>query len=92
MGEVKVFRVTGKFMKPNLKRSFQKEVRAIKPENAIEKIYKEFGSKHRAKRFQIKIIKVEEISLDENDQIKIIKVEEISLDENEKASITKGER
>ena len=71
MSEVKVFRVTGKFMKPNLKRNFQKEVRAIKPENAIEKIYKEFGSKHRAKRYQIKIIKVEEISVDENEKVSI---------------------
>ena len=68
MSEVKVFRVTGEFKKPNFQRSFQKEVRAIKPENAIEKIYKEFGSKHRAKRFQIKIIKVEEINLDENEK------------------------
>ena len=71
MSEVKVFRVTEKFMKPNLKRNFQKEVRAIKPENAIEKIYKEFGSKHRAKRYQIKIIKVEEISVDENEKVSI---------------------
>lgn len=62
MGEVKVFRVTGKIVKPSFQTSFQKEVRALKPEDAIERIYKEIGSKHRAKRFQIKINKVEEIS------------------------------
>ncbi|MCK4633537.1 50S ribosomal protein L18a, partial [Candidatus Bathyarchaeota archaeon] len=53
MSEVKVFRVTGKMVKPNLKTTFRKEVRALKPEDAKEKIFMELGSKHRAKRFQI---------------------------------------
>lgn len=65
MSEVKIFRVTGKIVKPNLKTAFQKEVRALKAENAKEKIYKKLGSKHRAKRFQIKILKIEEISPEE---------------------------
>lgn len=65
MSEVKVFRVTGEINKPNYKTSFRKEIRALKPEHAIEKVYKEFGSRHRAKRFQIKIVKVEEISPEE---------------------------
>lgn len=65
MSEVKIFRITGKINKPNWKTNFRKEVRALKPEDAVEKIYKELGSKHRAKRFQIKILKVEEISLEE---------------------------
>ncbi|HIE18573.1 TPA: 50S ribosomal protein L18a, partial [Candidatus Bathyarchaeota archaeon] len=33
--------------------------------DAIEELYKIFGSKHRVKRFQIKIEKVEEISAEE---------------------------
>jgi large subunit ribosomal protein LX len=65
MSEVKVFRVTGKIVKPNLKTTFQKEVRALKSQDAAEKIYMELGSKHRAKRFHIRITKIEEISLDE---------------------------
>ncbi len=65
MNEVKVFRITGELMKPNLKTIFKKEIRALKPENAVEKIYRELGSRHRAKRFQIKIIKIEEISPEE---------------------------
>jgi len=65
MSEIKVFRVTGKIDKPNWQTDFRKEVRALKPEQAVERIYKEMGSKHRAKRFQIKILKVEEIGLDE---------------------------
>lgn len=65
MSEVKVFRVTGKIRKPNFRTDFRKEVRALKPEEAVEKIYMELGSKHRVKRFQIKIEKVEEISPEE---------------------------
>jgi len=58
---MKVFRVTGEIRKPNLKTSFKKEVIALKPEHAIEKVYTELGSKHRVKRFHIKILNVEEI-------------------------------
>lgn len=65
MSEVKVFRITGKIDKPNWKTNFRKEVRALKPEDAVEKIYNEIGSKHRAKRFQIKILEVKEISPEE---------------------------
>jgi large subunit ribosomal protein LX len=62
---VKVFRVTGEIKKPNLQTSFHKEVRAVKPEDVVERIYKELGSRHRAKRFQIKIHDIKEISPDE---------------------------
>jgi len=65
MSEIKVFRITGKIDKPNWQTDFKKEVRALKPEEAVERIYKEMGSRHRAKRFQIKILKVEEIRLEE---------------------------
>ena len=58
---MKVFRVTGEIRKPNLKTSFKKEVIALKPEHAVEKVYTELGSKHRVKRFHIKILSVEEI-------------------------------
>ena len=65
MSKVKVFRVTGEINKPNLKTPFAKEVVVAKPEHAVEKVYAEIGSKHRVKRFQIKISKVEEVPLEE---------------------------
>jgi len=65
MTEVKVFQVTGEIVKPNFQTTFRKEIRALKPEDAIEKIYKDLGSKHRAKRFQIKIREVKEIGAEE---------------------------
>ena len=60
-----MFRITGEIAKPNLKTTFRKEIRAISPENAREKIYTDLGSKHRAKRFQIRILEVEEIPPEE---------------------------
>ncbi|MCJ7722267.1 50S ribosomal protein L18Ae [Candidatus Bathyarchaeota archaeon] len=65
MNEVKVFRVIGKIRKPNFQTDFRKEVRALKPEDAVEKVYMLLGSKHRVKRFQIKISKVDEIALED---------------------------
>jgi large subunit ribosomal protein LX len=59
---MKVFRVTGEIRKPNLKTPFAKEVLADKPEHAVEKAYAEIGSRHRVKRFYMKIVKVEEVS------------------------------
>lgn len=69
MSEVKVFRVSGEIKKPNFKTPFIKEVRALKPEEAVEKVYMELGSKHRAKRFHIKIAKVEEIKPEETEDL-----------------------
>ena len=65
MSEVKVFRVVGKITKPNFKTDFRKEIRALKPEQGGEQVYKEIGSRHRVKRFQIKILKVDEIRAEE---------------------------
>jgi len=62
---LRVYRVTGEIHKPNLKTSFRKEILAAKPEHAVEKVYAEFGSRHRAKRFQIKIASVEEVPPEE---------------------------
>jgi large subunit ribosomal protein LX len=76
MSEVKVFRVSGKIRKPNFQTEFRKEVRALKPEDAVEKVYMLLGSKHRVKRFQMTISKVEEIKPEE---IKDIIVKKLTL-------------
>jgi len=74
MSEVKVFRVIGKIRKPNFQTEFQKEVRALKPEDAVEKVYMELGSKHRVKRFQMTISQVEEIGPEEIEDILVKKM------------------
>jgi large subunit ribosomal protein LX len=59
---VKVFRVKGEIMKKHFFEplTFDKLVSASKEEHAVEKIYSEMGSRHRAKRNQISIQSVEE--------------------------------
>lgn len=57
--------MTGEIRKPKLVTPFAKEVLAAKPEHAVEKVYAEIGSKHRVKRFYMKILKVEEVSPEE---------------------------
>ncbi len=63
MSETKIFRVSGRIDKPGLYEpfTFNKEISAAKATHAVEKIYAEMGSRHRAKRFQIKINSIEEI-------------------------------
>ena len=63
MSEAKVFRVSGRIDKPGLYEpiTFNKEIAAAKEAHALEKIYAEMGSCHRAKRFQIKINSIEEV-------------------------------
>jgi large subunit ribosomal protein LX len=74
MSEVKVFRVSGEIRKPNFQTEFRKEVRALKPEDAVEKVYMELGSKHRVKRFQIRISQVEEIGPEEIENVIVKKM------------------
>lgn len=75
---MKVFRVTGEICKPNLATPFAKEVLAYKSEHAIEKVYAEIGSKHRVRRYHIKIANVEEVPSEqiENPILKKIVTEE----------------
>ncbi len=65
MSEVKIFRINGEIKKPNYATPFKKEILSVSDQNAVERVYKEIGSKHRVKRFQIRILKVEQISLEE---------------------------
>ncbi|MBS7657833.1 MAG: 50S ribosomal protein L18Ae [Candidatus Bathyarchaeia archaeon] len=60
LSEVKNFKVYGEIKKGKFKMPFSKLVKALKVNDALEKIYCEFGSRHKAKRFEVKIIKVEQ--------------------------------
>ncbi len=59
----KIFKVSGRIDKPLLFEPFifNKEVSAAKESHALEKIYAEMGSRHRAKRHQIVILGIEEV-------------------------------
>ncbi len=73
---VKIFRISGSFKQKKQVTSFSKEYLALTEENAIAKVFSQFGSKHRLKRNQIKIQSVQEIPKDKvTDQLieKVIK-------------------
>lgn len=65
MSEVKIYRVTGKMRIGDTWQKFTMEIRALKKEHALEKVYSDLGSRHKLKRVHIHIEKVEEISPDE---------------------------
>jgi ribosomal protein L20A (L18A) len=58
--EVKNFIITGEIKKRSMKIPFEKEIVDINKENALEKLFSELGSRHKAKRFEIKIIDIKE--------------------------------
>lgn len=60
MTGVKTYQIQGEIRKPRAILPFKKLIRALNEKEAIEKTNMLFGSKHKAKRFQIKILKVEE--------------------------------
>jgi large subunit ribosomal protein LX len=60
MDQVKMFNITGYVKKGGKKITFTKDVKALKESHALEKIYSEIGSRHKAKRFDIKVTKVQE--------------------------------
>ncbi len=60
MSEVKKFRITGEIKKGKSRIPFSVEFKALKEEHALQRVYAEMGSRHRARRFEIKIAKVQE--------------------------------
>ena len=59
---VKVYRIQGEIMKKHFFEPllFNKVVSATKEEHAVERVYAELGSRHRAKRHEITIKKITE--------------------------------
>lgn len=59
MSEVKKFRITGEIKKGQSRTPFSVEFNAMKEEDALQRLYSEMGSRHRARRFEIKIAKIQ---------------------------------
>jgi ribosomal protein L20A (L18A) len=60
MSKVRTFKIIGEIRKPTENIRFSKELRGLKQEEALERLYAELGSRHKAKRFEISITKIEE--------------------------------
>ncbi|KZX16217.1 50S ribosomal protein L18Ae [Methanobrevibacter filiformis] len=61
----KIYRVQGRFIMGDASQIFTKELKAINENDIYEKIYAEFGSKHRINKNQIKLEKIDEITIDD---------------------------
>ncbi|MFX0113628.1 MAG: 50S ribosomal protein L18Ae [Candidatus Hodarchaeota archaeon] len=59
--DVKVFLVEGSYREKNQRAMFKKEIRALQPEHAKERIYRELGSRHKLKMRDISISTIKEI-------------------------------
>ncbi|MBD3212286.1 MAG: 50S ribosomal protein L18a [Candidatus Lokiarchaeota archaeon] len=64
MSEIKIFRITGTYWKGHKKYLFRKELRALKPEDALEKALSQITSIGLFRR-QVNIEEIKEISVDE---------------------------
>ncbi len=62
MGEVKLYRITGDLRKGGENLPFKKEVKALKKEDALQHLYSDMGSRHKARRFEIRIKTIVEVS------------------------------
>jgi ribosomal protein L20A (L18A) len=58
---VKKFQIIGEVKKPLTKIPFSKTISALKLSDAIEKVMSDMGSRHKAKRFEIKIMRTEQL-------------------------------
>jgi len=67
LAEVKTFRITGEVKKPRTVIPFALELRATKEQEAIERVYTEMGSRHKARRLEIKLGKIEELKTSETE-------------------------
>jgi large subunit ribosomal protein LX len=61
MSEVKKFKITGEIKKGQTRIPFAVEINALKQEHAIQRLYTDMGSRHRARRFEISIKTVQEV-------------------------------
>ena len=67
MAEVKTFRITGEVKKPRTTIPFALELRATKKQDAIDRVYTDMGSRHKARRLEIKLEKIEELKTSETE-------------------------
>ncbi|NPA04589.1 MAG: 50S ribosomal protein L18a [Crenarchaeota archaeon] len=79
--EVRFYRVKGRMLLRHYKnpewRKFTIDVRAVKPEHAVEKVLSELGSRHKVKRYHIVIESVEPISPEELEDMNLLRLAEL---------------
>ena len=62
LSEVKRFKIAGEIKKGKTQIPFTVEVSALKQEHALQRLYADMGSRHRARKFEITIDSVEQVN------------------------------
>jgi ribosomal protein L20A (L18A) len=62
MSEVKKFKIAGEIKKGKTSIPFSVEINALKQEHAIQRLYADMGSRHRARRFEITIKSIQQFN------------------------------
>ena len=65
MSEVRMFKIAGEIKKGKTRIPFAVEVSALKQEHALQRLYADMGSRHRARKFEITINSVEQVNREE---------------------------
>ena len=60
-----MYKIIGEIKRAEITMPFNLQVRDVTEENALEQIYCNLGSRHKAKRFQIKIKEVKEVPIED---------------------------
>src|SRR6266571_4054997 len=55
MSQVRLFKITGELRKGGDKLPFTKNIRAVKKEDALQHLYSDMGSRHKARSFEITV-------------------------------------
>jgi len=69
---MQIYRISGWFKQGLYLQKFTRELLALSKEQALERIYSEFGSRHKIKRNQINIEDVAEIKPEDVTDLKIL--------------------
>jgi len=69
LSEVKTFKIAGEIKKGKTRIPFSVEIKALNQEHAMQRLYAEMGSRHRARKFEIGIVAVEQV----NSEAQVIK-------------------
>jgi large subunit ribosomal protein LX len=64
LSELKKFRITGEIKKGRTAIPFSVEFSAMKEQHALERLYADMGSRHRARRFEIKVTNIKETNVE----------------------------
>jgi len=73
------YRIEGEIRSRGEITPFSREVMAVKPEDALELVYSEVGSKHRAKRREIFIVSMRELKPEEISDSFVAKLRELEV-------------